>query len=149
MLLASHPSTEHLQYERLLLKYVNIFDESHGVDSPHEFIKNDLGLKVPLPNGVIELASGGEDSIHQIGHIRMPLASPIGAIGRMDWREVTHRGQQCVNVDILIEIGQPSGITGQDNIIAKFDAARATISNWFEALTSQKIQPKLGEKISV
>lgn len=145
----SHPVPEYMDIEKIFLKYINIFDESHGVESPREFIREKLELGISLPQKILELSQGGADSVHQSGLVRFPVKNLKGAEGKMNWREVVYNDKPGVNVDITVEMMNPRGITGEEEIIEKFDKARDIIFSWFHAITEKNVQQYLGEKKSV
>jgi uncharacterized protein (TIGR04255 family) len=145
-LYASYPE-EFLAPQRVVLRYLNAFQSSHGMVTPASFIRNSLKLASPLPDAIVSTAEGGLDNVLQTGNIRMSLMAPPGGIGRIIWGSGRFKNEEAVNLELRAII--PTTEKKPEVVIALLNDAHTSISSWFEMMIPNEVRSHFGERKKV
>jgi uncharacterized protein (TIGR04255 family) len=127
----------------ILLRYVNVFTDEHGVTSISQFLRDELGLTAALPNALLRHVNGNLDDVKQSGQISMKLKSPPNASGVVEWSEGAINNKQGVVMQFMVRTDLNRSLNGSGEVLPLLDESRDVINDWFESLISDGIREKL------
>ncbi|HSO82083.1 TIGR04255 family protein [Thiocapsa sp.] len=124
-------------FSRVALRYIDLFDtELRAGASNYAFIRDDLGISIGLPDGLIELASDA-GRIYPTLAVQLPIDGDQNAnmtfqvaAGRLGNRSST---DTVMDMSYVVSGNIPVATAA---VLAPLDAAHTAIHSWFEKLTS-------------
>lgn len=132
---AKPPNVVTTTFSRVVLRYIDRFGlELRAGASNYSFIRDQLGITIDLPEGLIELAQNS-DKISPIIGLNLPVAGHDNA--QLTFQVAAGRLGTRATTDTIMDMGY--AVTGKvpldvNEVLERLDSAYTVIHGWFEVL---------------
>ena len=150
-LFQSYPmATKTLRVEKLHLRYINGFGQNFGYGHYAEFAQSMLGIQAPLPQEFEQSRTLDSTRSNYLLEYRFLNTEPRNSIGLVRVAPGTVNGASALVMELHCESKFEQGkSTGVEQVKSWFEGAHDCISLNFDALATQDLKAKMGERREV
>jgi uncharacterized protein (TIGR04255 family) len=149
-LYASYPlSAQTLHITRTHLRYIDVFNESHGLADFGEFVESGLGISVPIRSEVLEKSASVTPKITFSTDSRFLNKSPVGSSTRIKINPGQADGKNAVVVEFHCDALANDDMQTAEGLSSWFDQAHDALHIAFEGTVSSELKAKFGDLVEV
>lgn len=131
------------------MRYIDVFNESHGLASYSDFVEEGLGFPKPVRQSILENEASPNTELTYSVEAKFANRSPNRSKSTIRINPGQHNGRNVVILEFHCDAD--SGFEKQSvlNVKSWFDEAHETLSKNFDQTVSAELKAKFGEKIEV
>ena len=140
-------STNSLFVEKLLLRYIDGFDDQFGFNRYSEFAENMLGIQPPLPRAFLNECAEEQTDISFVIDVQFKNLLPVGSFGRVIVAPGTSMDKSALIMEMHCESLWPQKNSISEKDVKKwFNEAHQSLHSQFDKLATRALKAEFGEK---